>query len=258
MITFRKIGEHGRLGNQMFQYALLAGIRAKTNYDIIFPEGKDQVDVFKYFSIKDIHFFNESDINTETYHEQFFHFDRKVFNVSDRTNFEGYFQTEKYFLHCEDLIRDHLTFKDQYIQEAKEFLLPYQNKQLVSVHIRRTDYLAVQNHHPIIPLSYYKKAMSEFDNNDTMFIVSSDDIEWCKENFQQDNIVFTNKISPVDMCIQSLCNHNIIANSTFSWWGAWLNNKADKVVISPSMWFGPAYFHFDTKDIYCPYFKKMI
>jgi hypothetical protein len=259
MITFQKLGEHGRLGNQMFQYALLEGIKDRTGYNIIFSEGKESIDLFKYFDISGCHFYNPNDVNVKhNFIEEYFHFNRKIITCLDNTNFDGYFQSSRYFDHCKETIIKQFSFKNEYLESAKSFLLPYHDKTLVSVHVRRTDYLNLQNHHPVLTLDYYTKAFDYFkDTPNVLFIVTSDDIEWCKENFAQDNIVFSNNPHPTDMCITSLCHHNIIANSSFSWWGSYLNTNINKIIIAPTIWFGPSYFHFDTKDLYCDNFIKM-
>jgi hypothetical protein len=83
-------------------------------------------------------------------------------------------------------------------------------------------------------------------------MVFSDDIEWCKENLQLENSTFVSTDSDyVDLCLMSMCNHHIIANSSFSWWGAWLNKNKDKKVVAPNQWFGSAYEHYKLNDLYC-------
>jgi hypothetical protein len=104
-------------------------------------------------------------------------------------------------------------------------------------------------------MKYYQEAMKHFDD-DTLFVVFSDDIDWCKSVFKGDNFIFiTNEQDYVDLYLMSLCKNNIIANSSFSWWGSWLNKNEGKKVIAPSKWFGRAYSDWDTNDIYT---KNMI
>lgn len=261
MITYKKLGINGRLGNQMFQYALLLGIKAKKGYDIVLEETlPNDLEFIKNFNINACHFYNKADIRyTSTYKEEFFHYDRRLFNkITPYTNLEGYFQSAKYFEHCEDLVRDQYTFRENISVQAKAFLdtLP-SDTQKVSVHIRRTDYVGQPNFHPLASLEYYKLAMSKFTDKETTFIVLSDDIDWCRENFQGDNIVFTQNSTFVDLSIMSLCDHNIIANSSFSWWGAWLNRNPSKIVIAPKVWFGIYYFHYIIDDIYCNNWIKL-
>jgi hypothetical protein len=100
---------------------------------------------------------------------------------------------------------------------------------------------------------YYFDAMTQFMDGDYCFLIFSDDIGYAKELFgQQENIVYVEGNDPaVDMCMMTMCDHNVIANSSFSWWGAWLNDNTNKKVVAPKRWFGPAYkgIH-DTKDLY--------
>lgn len=259
MITNLSLGSNGRLGNQMFQYAMLLGIKHKHGFDIMLDERIDEKSIYGYlellkcFSLKECHFFNEKDIHVpHRYDEERFHFDPRFFKkIVDGTNFHGYFQSEKYFEHCKDAIQKEFTFRESIIQQATEFLAPYQDKHLVSVHVRRGDYVNLPNQHPVCSIDYYTEAMKQFPN-DVQYVCVSDDIAWCKEHLPMKNIVFSENSTPVDLCIISLCQDNIIANSSFSWWGAWLNANANKKVIAPALWFGPFYSHYDTSDLYCP------
>jgi hypothetical protein len=96
--------------------------------------------------------------------------------------------------------------------------------------------------------------MDMLDDGNTIFVCVSNDIQWCKENLKRDNLVYEMNDLIFDMCLISKCNNHIIANSTFSWWGAWLGNAPNKKVIAPKIWFGPAAGGLDTKDIYCENF----
>lgn len=254
MITYSYLGRNGRLGNQMFQYALLLGIQDKLDRKIVLNENIGNIQLLQCFDIKDCHFYNERDIYAPNkFEERQFHFDKKVFRTEDHTDFKGYFQTEKYFEHCRDKVRRSFTFKSHIQEHAKNWIAPYKQHNLVSLHVRRTDYVNLPNHHPLCSLDYYKAAISKFP--DSHFIVFSDDIEWCKENLKLDNATFSDTGSDfVDLCVMSMCDNHIIANSSFSWWGAWLNPNEDKQVIAPKIWFGPAYFHWKTDDLYLPYF----
>jgi hypothetical protein len=99
-------------------------------------------------------------------------------------------------------------------------------------------------------MDYYRTAISSF-NPDAKFLVFSDDLQWCKTNFLGDKFHFPDTQSDlVDLKIMTMCNHHIIANSSFSWWGAWLNPKQEKRVVAPSNWFGPE-LRLDPSDVYC-------
>ena len=256
MITYSQLGRNGRLGNQMFQYALLLGIQAKLGYNIVINEALGDIQLFQCFNTKCCHFYNENDIFTPNkFEEHQFHFDKKVFRAEDHTDFKGYFQTEKYFGHCVDKVRNEFIFKNEIQQQANNWIEPYKQYNLVSIHVRRTDYVNLPNHHPLCTLDYYKLAISKFQEPNTHFIIFSDDIEWCKENLNIENATVANTGNDyVDLCVMSMCNHHIIANSSFSWWGAWLNPSTTKYVIAPKVWFGPAYFYWKLEDLYHPTF----
>ncbi len=122
-----------------------------------------------------------------------------------------------------------------------------------SIHVRRGDYLNSPNHHPVQNMNYYMKAIKQMPK-DSIFLIFSDDISWCKANFPDvpEKFIFVEGNADYeDLLLMSLCKNNIMCNSTFSWWGAWLNKNPNKKVIAPSVWFGPAYANHNTEDLYC-------
>ena len=268
MITYQGLGYSGRLGNQMFQYAALLGIANKLNSSPRVPIEnsfsmidahldlntgqyiKSKLDLLDCFNVTTSNFVSKNFIKTTNiYQERFFHFDDQVFNINDNTDLHGYYQSDKYFNHCSDLIRKEFTFKDAILNKCKDMLMPYSNT--VSIHVRRGDYVGLQNHHPLMTAEYYQNSlMNYFGDDEYTFLVFSDDISWCKGVFPEGVIFMEGNSQFEDMCLMSLCNHNIIANSSFSWWAAWLNNNKDKKVIAPKTWFGPAYYHYNTNDLY--------
>lgn len=261
MITYEKLGSNGRLGNQMFQYALLLGIHSKKGYDIILNETlPNSLELIKSFKIDVPHFYNVKDIKySSTYKEEFFHYDRRLLNkVVDSTNLEGYFQSYKYFDHCQDLVRDQFTFNNEIIRSANNYINTVrEGREVVTIHVRRTDYINLPNHHPLCSVDYYNRAIKHFIEDETTFIVCSDDIGWCQDNLKAKHIHFSPNSTFVDLCIMSLADHNIIANSSFSWWGSWLNKNESKKVIAPNTWFGIYYFHYITDDLYFPKVTKI-
>ena len=123
----------------------------------------------------------------------------------------------------------------------------------IALHIRRTDYIANSENHFNLSLEYYADALKYFDD-DRNVIVFSDDPKWCNDQtlFSTDRFMISeNTDNRVDLCLMSLCNDFIIANSTFSWWGAWLSSNQNKKVISPNQWFGKIGYtkNHDTKDL---------
>lgn len=275
MISYNKIGHFGRLGNQMFQFAATVGIARKVETGFAFPKENTEVpsvedfkdgvtrevyfDLPKYFPFVAETLAPLKDIQTlHVAQEPYFHFCPEFFTIPDGTNLMGYFQTEKYFEHCSELIRGFFQFSGQ-IQTQAENVLPKiaGNPELVAVHLRVGDYKGLQQFHPVMDANYYFDAMMEFSdenhNTDKYFIIFSDDIEYAKSLFgESEGIIYMENNEPaVDMCAMSMCDHNIIANSSFSWWAAWLNDNPNKKVVAPKKWFGPAYDNVhNTKDLY--------
>ena len=138
--------------------------------------------------------------------------------------------------------------KDEIQEECSDLIKQFTNP--IALHIRRGDFVWNNKNHPPLSLDYYKSALELFDS-DREVIIFSDDTEWCieQELFADDRFsVAEGGDQFYDMCLMSLCDDFIIANSTFSWWGAWLANRGK--VVAPKQWFGEALNH-DTKDLYC-------
>ena len=141
----------------------------------------------------------------------------------------GYFQSWKYFEHCQDYIAEIFTPKDA--EDPRLF------RNLCCIHVRRGDYLKFPDYHPLQSIDYYKKAMELIPAR--KYIIFSDDVKWCESNFIGDQYVVTEAASSaIDFKIMMACNHFILANSSFSWWAAWLSPHDDKVVVVPENWFG--------------------
>lgn len=159
----------------------------------------------------------------------------------------GYFQSEKYIIDFKNEIRNLFYFDDVSINVVSKFLDTLNSKPICSVHVRRGDYLKFPDIHPVCSIEYYQKAMEQM--GDCNFIFVSDSMDWVKENFKSDNIFYSPFNDEImDMILMKTVGHNIIANSSFSWWGAWLNNHLDKKIIAPSIWFGQN-SGIDTTDI---------
>jgi hypothetical protein len=162
---------------------------------------------------------------------------------------DGYFSSEKFFIDSEEVIRS-LFYPDKDYQNIFKKKYAHIPGTKTVLHVRRGSHMEDAEHYERVSenKNYYDSAMAEFEN--TTFIVFSDEIEWCKENFEGENIIFSeNSEVWEDFYDMVLCDHYIIANSTFSWWGAWLNNNPDKKIIYPAKWFGPAYAELDIKDM---------
>ena len=255
-VTFSKLGTYGQLGNQMFQYALLLGIKYKLKVPIVIdPETVKTSYLFEFFELKEYvkKVFKPQNI----YKEVEFCYNKEIFEITKSTDFEGYYQTDKYFKHCSNIVKKEFTFKEDLVKKVDDYINKFKDKKLVSLHIRRGSYLYNTEFHPLCTMEYYNKAMDMLDDGNTVFICTSDDKTWCEENFKRDNIVFNFNSLIYDMCLISKCHDHIIANSSYSWWGSWLSNNPNKKIIAPKIWFGPAAAHLDTKDIYCDNFIKI-
>ena len=260
MIGNNFIGRMGRYCNQMSQYAALKGIASNRGYDYCIPLNEDAVDdgignmqyneLFDSFDLSHVKIgIIESNTHiAETKHS----FDEDIFNnCPDNVSLRGYFQTEKYFKHIEDEIREDFTFNSGILLPCEEMISTMDSP--IAIHIRRTDYIMNQANHHNLSLKYYETALKEFDS-DRNVIVFSDDSKWCKEQdlFQDDRFVVSeNTDNRIDLCLMSLCSDFIIANSSFSWWGAWLSANKEKKVIAPQQWFGTTGYtkNHDTSDV---------
>lgn len=167
-----------------------------------------------------------------------------ILNYFD-TFFVGFWQSEKYFKSIEKELREELTFKGTLDSENQKIADKILSGNSVSIHIRRGDYVKARRTETwnVCSLDYYKRAIEyiEANSNNPQFFIFSDDMQWVKDNLPNKNFTYVdnNKGSNSfrDMQLMSLCKHNIIANSSFSWWAAWLNASDDKIVIAPSIWF---------------------
>lgn len=188
--------------------------------------------------------FNE--VNTDT-----MIFKKEVFQYENMYLY-GFWQSEKYFSDIRNILLSEFNFPEINDDKNMDILKKIQQHISVSIHVRRGDY--VTSIFPTMTKDYYQRAMDYFFKkySNVFFVVFSDDISWAKKYISFKNGIFVNwnngKESYKDMQLMSLCNHNIIANSSFSWWGAWLNRNEDKEIIAPSKWF----YHRKTPDIYCP------
>jgi hypothetical protein len=263
MIGYDHLGKNGRLANQMFQYAATRGIAASRGYEFSIPPStfKDQwtdhqlFDTFKLPSVKHVgyiegEYYKEPDNYSHVYIKDF------VDNCPDNISLYGYFQTEKYFKHIENEIREDFSFVDEIWNPCKK---AFNFDDVISLHVRRTDYLLPQHssHHGQCSLEYYQEALENFDSNIPVLIFS-DDPEWCKgqDIFSSERfLVSETGNNLMDLCLMSMCNYHIIANSSFSWWGAWLADS--KNVVAPQKWYGPAGSHLSTKDLYLSHWKVL-
>jgi hypothetical protein len=156
------------------------------------------------------------------------------FKITDNTLYDGFFQSEKYFPNRSFILElfKPSDFVNQRLEKYKEIL----NGVTCSIHVRRGDYLNY-GLHAIREMDYFNKGMGIVGDVDK-YLIFSDDIKWCKENFVGDKFHFIeNEKDYVELFLQSKCTHNIISSSSFSWWGAYLNTNSNKRVVGPKQWF---------------------
>lgn len=275
-ISYNRLGSNGRLGNQMFQYAGLRGIAANRGFDWVIPpeshSGETNYSLFQCFEMYGVGEKNKGFGNQKksVYEKKQFHFNETLFNqCEDDVDLETHFQSEKYFKHIENDIRKDFSFRPEVLNPCLEIINGIGDA--IFLHVRRGDYVRVQNYHPLLTEDYYKKSLEKFDSNIPV-IVLSDDSEWCGQQdiFKPDRFFISentmkfdikmqmgdgaieNSLIPFwDLCLMSLCKGGIIANSSMSWWGAWLINNKDKKIISPdpNKWFGQMYSHYVMDDL---------
>ncbi len=270
-ISYNRLGSNGRLGNQMFQYAGLRGIAANRGYDWVIPRpdsyGDSNYGLFDCFEMGSVEEKNFGKLNAPSIATGQFHFSQDFFDgCPDNTNLHDYFTTEKYFANIKDVIRKDFTFKKEILEPCKEIVDELENP--IFMHVRRGDYVVNPSAHPMCPISYYEKALELFDENSPV-LVFSDSIEWCKEQefFQGDRFMLSeydekysqtadtllgrqNTLIPYfDLCMMTLCNGGIIANSTMSWWGAWLMENKTQPIVAPKPWFGTHYNDYNMNDL---------
>jgi len=260
----------GGLGNQMFQYA--AGKQLATKHSTIL-----KLDISKFTSRSyDLYNFNiEQNIATpqeieairqekivlaltkiifkkrsekeSIIVENYFHFDPAFNQAPDNVYVDGFWQSEKYFIDIQDVIRQSFTVKHSQDEMNRKTAGLIRSNNSISLHIRRGDYVtdtASASRHGSCSLEYYELAIKHIKEyvHEPHFFIFSDDFAWTKENLKIDNPVTfvdyngSNK-NYEDIRLMSLCSHHIIANSSFSWWGAWLNPDPKKIVIAPIRWF---------------------
>lgn len=232
----------GRIGNNLFQIAAGVSLAKQNNTDFIacvhkvmLPEPdncllSEYLNQFKETILRKITIIDNIPENSFSYYETGYSYDPVKYQKNIRL--EGYFQSEKYF--DKELIHEIFSIDNvtlAYIKNKYEFLFC---EEITAINVRRGDFLKVSHLHPICSLRYFRNAI-QYIGRDKKYLIISDDIDWCKKKFKGSNFIFVEDENPtVDLYLQVLSTNNIISNSSFSWWGAWLNGNPDKVVLAPS------------------------
>lgn len=275
------------LGNQMFQFALFRKLQSMGKevkiYDLDLRKRNAIHNGLEIESIFGLEYPKQSKREFRPYDTKNLcnHIIRKLFyekkypcyeekNLSYKENvlqmdnicLKGYWQSERYFKDIQENIKEDFTFLPFQDELNIKVLADIKSVNSVAVHIRRGDYLNRKYKNSfgnICNIEYYLNAMQYFDNkfDNIKYFVFSNDISWCKHVFSKKNMVFVDhnggKNSYLDMQLMKNCNHQIIANSSFSWWAAWLNENPQKIVIAPEKWINGE----NVKDIWCSSWIKM-
>ena len=249
----------GGLGNQMFQAAHAIAQGMKLNREVVFvphswtPMQGRQTDNYLNNIFRNLKFVD----NLEGYEKvsegpwEFTSIDTK----EGDTVFDGYFQSSKNFFGYDDEIRKIFSPTEEFIQEMYEKYSELNQKNTLSIHIRRGDCFMNPDIHPIADEKYVERALKEIGDYSHVFVFS-DDKKWVKENLKFENVTYVDDIDYKEMWLMSLCENHIMVNSTFSWWGTFLNPNPNKKIIVPSIWFGPRGPK-NFKDIYEPYWTVL-
>jgi hypothetical protein len=228
------------LGNQLFQYFFTRSFNIEDySFDISFYNSNfnRSLEITNFKNIK-LKFPHRQLINPVIIKDYFTWKDYNIENNKDYY-FDGYWQNKKVFEKNKQLIFKELRFSEKttkYVKKKYPFLF---SEESISMHIRRGDYTKLKEHYYLLDHDYYNDALSNFNDN-IKIIIFSDDINWCKSTINYKNAIFIQETPCIDMYIMSICSHNIIANSTFSLWGAYLNQNNGKT-ICPRNWFKENY-----------------
>lgn len=259
---------NGGLGNQLFQYALGRKLSLKNNQTLKLNLSEYNKNDFRHYSLNHYNIIENIATSKEIANfkkegwrkiiEKFkpyykksiikykgYGFDPNILNLKGEFHLDGYWQSEKYFKDIEDIIREEITLKKPLGEKYSDLIKNINNSSSISIHIRRGDYLSekISKIYETCSLNYYTLVIDKIKNfiKEPAFFVFSDDIVWVKDNL---TIPYPTTIVNGDQAaeheelfLMSLCKHNIIANSSFSWWGAWLNQNPKKIIIGPKKWF---------------------
>lgn len=234
------------LGNRLFKVCATMSLAIENNDMAIFPDliGDEHSKTI----FRNLNFGTDKNFVTSQYRW----FKPGYLRIPYRNNMllMGDFQSHKYFEKNEREILPLFAPSYKTLDYLKEKYPIIMKLSTVSIHVRRGDYVLHEDSYLPTTLEYIKKARALFDDMQT-FVYFSDDIEWCKENLRlSDKDVFiSGETDVMDLYLMSMMNHNIISNSTFSWWAAYLNKNPSKVVVSPKTWYGPTMSNWHIKDL---------
>ena len=234
----------GGLGNQMFQIAKAKTEGLKNNIEVVFKPNSfipmDGNQPTKYINniYRNIKFGNFTD-SLLRISESSWAYNKIEPLYYTSIEFYGYYQSSKNFDNYRDEIKNLFQPTEEFINKIENLYPSVFEKNSISIHVRRGDYTTISEILPVIDKSYIDKCLSSIEGAGPIFIFSNDK-EWVNKNLNYPNSVVVEGLEDYeDLWMISLCNHNIMSNSSFSWWGSYLNKNKDKQVFAPSIWFGP-------------------
>lgn len=248
-VCFSELGRSGGLGNMLFQIAATIGIAQENGMDYKFNSW--EYDNYFASSLPKLTISDLMDLERiKLYHEPEFSFNMPRLDNKYNWELSGYFQSIKYFEHCQTLVKKYFDPGKDHLEILKNrYRLIFEEDHTCFVHVRRGDYLELVDHHPVQPLTYFEAAFKEVSKA-KYFIFFSDDIRWCEKTFGNVSYhLFVHDIPLYDLLLMSYCKNGIMSNSSFSWWGAYLNENKDKI-IAPKRWFGNKLAEHKTSDLY--------
>lgn len=246
----------GRLGNLMFQVAHGYSQALTHNRQYFYPLIGSEIVHFKDSIFRGINFFNGQieDLKDKnpSFLESTFHFTPIAPTENRITVFCGYYQSGKYFQNQKDNIKALYSPTEEFKSRCLKDYPELQSNNVTVINVRRgNDYLGQPENHPVVTAEFIYKALEHIPNKEHVYVVS-DNLPWCKENLKIDGVRFVEYSGLDALWLLTLCKHFVISNSTFSWWGAYLGERPDSVVVAPETWFGPGVHsrgHYET-DIY--------
>lgn len=283
VVTVRLLGG---LGNQMFQYATGRSLAIRLGAELLLDVSAFECDELRKYELANFRIsaricnleeFMRGGVKdgvfgrwaskvrgrrrwrTVVFKEPSFTYDPEFARLSAPVYLDGYWQSERYFADQAGLLRDEFVLKSPIDSRNERVIASIElaGAASVSLHVRRGDYVSnpqTAQYHGVCSLDYYVAAIKYISSrvSDPVFFVFSDDLEWVRANLQTDHTVMFVDVNDAsqgawDMELMRKCRHHVIANSSFSWWGAWLNPHPDKIVIAPRRWFSGA--SHDTRDL---------
>jgi hypothetical protein len=245
---------NGRLGNNLFQIATVASLANKIGVDFMVPNISHaghrgdipvNLSMFGYS-------FNRGECEVESeYNESTFEY--VSIRPKDKLKIGGFFQSWKYFEDIKELLLNKYFIPSEDVIEALSKYTVSDNS--LGISIRRGDYLMLQHNHCVLDTTYYQEVLNTYfqDNIDQIFVFS-DDLDWCKSVFGSE-VIYVQDIVGAQLFLMSKMKHLIMSNSTFAWWGAYLNQN-NGIIVAPAPWFGPNNSYINTNDLYYPSWIK--